>query len=198
MQFSLSAALAILSSLAATALAQNQQSQHFRLQLCSTNGTLDKQYLYACHTGAAAESLCPGKVVPSSPADSSWTFGYNFTTGVDGSNSGLVTWQLPVSGMSVSQTFTFVQTTAAPSNTEMILITFSSGPGKDVTVGFDDYNNMFVPDSADKRVRYYRWYMCETSFGGYRYTTLNWVKGTGAEKPDNPTCFGVDVKRMFI
>lgn len=44
--------------------------------------------------------------------------------------------------------------------------------------------------------RLYRWYICQTQYSGYRYTTLAWVLGPGL--PQNPTCQKVDIKRMFV
>ena len=43
----------------------------------------------------------------------------------------------------------------------------------------------------------YRWFVCQTYFEGYTYYTLAWKLGDEA-KPQNPSCQGVTVRRVFI
>jgi hypothetical protein len=45
--------LFLLLPLATSAFAQNVQGPPFNLVLCSSDSTYEKNYLYACHTGAA-------------------------------------------------------------------------------------------------------------------------------------------------
>ncbi len=42
----------------------------------------------------------------------------------------------------------------------------------------------------------YRWYICETLYSDYHYTTLTWV--LGLHSPQNPTCSQVNVERVFV
>lgn len=72
-------------------------------------------------------------------------------------------------------------------------------------VGFDKSNKMYIQEFVDDTVtppkaitpkNLYRWYVCETYYTGYTYTTLAWVMGNG--KPENPSCKKVDVVRKFV
>jgi hypothetical protein len=54
----------------------------------------------------------------------------------------------------------------------------------DRVVGFDHddqmymetyQNDMVTPPRGGKERKLYRWYTCETLYGGYTYTTLAWV-----------------------
>jgi predicted cobalt transporter CbtA len=87
------AALSLLAG-AATAVAQNVQSKPFKLVLESDDKETNGQYVAACHSGAAIESLCIG--------GSGVTMHLNTTEGstpTDGfsSPSGILTWTLPAS-----------------------------------------------------------------------------------------------------
>lgn len=44
-------------------------------------------------------------------------------------------------------------------------------------------------------VALYNWYICQTFWTGYHYTTLAWVTGG---KPKNPTCVKVDIRRVWV
>lgn len=42
------------------------------------------------------------------------------------------------------------------------------------------------------------WYLCETNYSGYQYTTLSWVLGNSDAKPQNPSCVKIEVERKFV
>lgn len=79
-------------------------------------------------------------------------------------------------------------------------------PGEDQTyVGFGARDRMYIESYIDDTVtppkvlstptKYYRWYVCETNYSGYQYTTLAWVLGNA--KPENPSCEKIIVVRVF-
>ncbi|KAF3034599.1 hypothetical protein E8E12_004138 [Didymella heteroderae] len=73
-------------------------------------------------------------------------------------------------------------------------------------LAFDDQDRLNVqgyidwaaspPNSTGSTQAYYSWYACQTYFSGYSYENLAW--GLGPEKPQNPTCVSVGVKRVFV
>lgn len=71
-------------------------------------------------------------------------------------------------------------------------------------IGFDKDQNMFIRTYIDDTVTppksktktLYRWYMCQTYYIGYTYTTLAWVNGK--YPPQNPSCEKVQIKRVFV
>lgn len=61
------------------------------------------------------------------------------------------------------------------------------------------YLNDAVTPPTGETVRVLKnWYICETYYSAYTYTTLNWVLGNSKAKPQNPSCVKVQVERKFI
>lgn len=59
-------------------------------------------------------------------------------------------------------------------------------------------NDKVTPPTGDKPYERYNWYVCETYFTGYTYKNLAWLLGSSDDqKPQNPSCTKVDVKRVF-
>jgi hypothetical protein len=90
------------------------------------------------------------------------------------------------------------------SNVAVPLFSPSSSPY--TLVGFDEGGQMNIHSAMDDTVTpleggigkdraYYRWYVCET-YVGYDYFTLAW--GLGEIEPQNPSCQGVGVVRVFV
>ncbi|KAF2491608.1 hypothetical protein BU16DRAFT_123349 [Lophium mytilinum] len=185
---------------ATTALAQyTNQSAPFKLQIKSTNKTLNGNYLYACHEGAAIEGLCPANAITLGSAGAST---YHFNTSSDSAaTTGVLTYLLQNSGFAVSEPFELSYT---PS-TNVAVPLFS--PDTTYTeVGFNAVNQLFIKgyvddtitplkNGLDKVKDYYRWVVCET-YTGYVYYTLAWVMGEGTAQ--NPSCQAVDVVREFV
>lgn len=96
--FTLSGVFAALTATAAVQAQTYTQDGPFNLKLKSDDSSLDGKYLYACHAGAAIESLCLGST--ESPAgSSSASFYYNYTVNDNvPSNSGLLIWNLQATG----------------------------------------------------------------------------------------------------
>lgn len=168
--FTLSGVIAALTATAAVQAQTYSQEGPFNLKLKSDDTSLDGKYLYACHAGAAIESLCLGST--QDPAgSSSFNFYYNYTE-YDNvpSNSGLLTWNLVANGpdgpITVSSPLSFnydpgsnVATTlfmvsysqSSLLHHETLLLTFSSQTTTtpSIQVAFDNDGNLFVPTYTD-------------------------------------------------
>lgn len=187
--------LAALVGLAAADCYYCTQQGPFKLQIESANATLNGQQFASCHSGAAIETLCVGY--------QGSDYYYNTTatppTG-DYPQQGLITWNL---------TYNTNQTESEP-------LTLQYSPFSNVAVPVlepTEYNDAYFSFTSDgylaiaqsiddtvvpaayvsppKLVQ--NWYVCQTYYGGYRYTTLAWVVGVDA--PQNPSCQKVSVKR---
>ncbi|KAJ4334030.1 hypothetical protein N0V87_007188 [Didymella glomerata] len=186
----------------------NETSKPFSLVLTSDNSTINGSTLSACHSGAAIESLClsrGGGVSNPNPIPAA-TFNFNtssdpFTPNATLGTPGILTWTLRTTTIDVpsSARFNYDPTTdiALP-----ILLPGSENPQ---LLAFDNQDRLNVqgsidwaanpPNSTGSTQAYYRWYACQTYFSGYSYENLAW--GLGTEKPQNPTCVSVGVKRVF-
>jgi hypothetical protein len=186
----------------------NETSKPFSLVLTSDNSTINGSTLSACHSGAAIESLClsrGGGVSNPNPIPAA-TFNFNtssdpFTPNATLGTPGILTWTLRTTTIDVpsSARFNYDPTTdiALP-----ILLPGSESPQ---LLAFDNEDRLNVqgsidwaanpPNSTGSTQAYYRWYACQTYFSGYSYENLAWSLGT--EKPQNPTCVSVGVKRVF-
>lgn len=206
----LTSTLALL--LAASTRAQlfyNKTSPPFNLILISDNRTVNGSTLSACHTGAALESLClsSGGGVSNPNPIAAATFNFNtssdpFTPNATLGTPGIVTWTLKTSTIDVPSSVYFNYDPTTDSTVPILT------PGQDAAqlLAFDNQDRLNVqgfidwtanpPNSTGTTEAYYRWYACQTYFGGYSYRTLAW--GLGANQPENPTCVKVDVKRVFV
>lgn len=168
--FTLSGVIAALTATAAVQAQTYSQDGPFYLKLQSDDTSLDGKFLYACHAGAAIESLCLGGT--ENPAgSSSASFYYNYTV-YDNvpSNSGLLTWNLVANGpdgpITVSSPLSFnydpgsnVATTlftvrcsqSCLLHREYRLLTYPSQPGSSpsINVAFDNEDKLFVPTYTD-------------------------------------------------
>ncbi|KAK5654093.1 hypothetical protein OQA88_7524 [Cercophora sp. LCS_1] len=201
----IAAAVAVLGS--TPVLAQTPiQSDPFFLKIVSSNSSLDGRYLYACHTGAATETLCLGKVeTPAANRDSA-TFYWN-TTSYDNTpaTSGVLIWNLKLAMGSdgTQQIVPSPMTLQYNPGTNVATTWFSPGyPDPRSNVGFNN-SALFVdayPDDSTFRDGQYpspqvgrqatSWYACWIMAGSYYYEALAWV--TSGE-PRNPTCRPVSV-----
>jgi hypothetical protein len=201
--------LSIAILVAAASAQYNITSKPFQLVLTSEDGSINDT-VSACHTGAALESLClSNSNTTSKPNPTPYTT-FNFNTSIysqapvnhtELGKTGLLTWFLPVSNygpVPSSAVFTYDPTTdiAVP-----ILETGSSG----TQLAFDDQDELLVqgyvqwtanPPTYGETYGLKRWYACKTYYAGYQYENLAW--GIGPNKPENPTCVKVDVKRVFV
>ncbi|KAG5985068.1 hypothetical protein E4U55_001809 [Claviceps digitariae] len=176
--------------------AQDIQSNPFNLVIQSTNKTLHGQSFSTCHTGAAIESICLYK-------GSNATFHLNTTEGIQpgpGGMPGILTWELPSQPPIPSS-----MTLNTDPSTNVALPLFFPGDNNAQWVAFDQNNELNIvsylddtksPPSGQLPRALKRWYVCNTYFTGYTYTTLSWVLGNG--KPQNPSCVKVEVRRKFI
>jgi hypothetical protein len=218
MQFS----VVLLAAIAGLASAQNDvQSKPFRLELCSDDKSLNGKGLTACHTGAAIESLClyDGKGSDfrfnTTKGDTAQAKGYT--------PSGELIFNLPLSKLtyylvshfpeviintlitgdksSVSSAMSF----SIEASTNVAIPLFMPGDSPAQYVAFDKKSGALrvfsYIDDTKKPVKntgaraLNRWYICSTNYLGYNYKTLSWVYGK--DKPQNPSCKKVDVKRKF-
>lgn len=200
-----------IAALLASASAQyyNISSNPFQIVLTSDNGCINDT-VSACHTGAAIESLClsnSNTTSKRSPIPYS-TFGFNTSVYSQPSNDtnlgtpGIVTWSLPTSNagnISSSLEFSYDPTT------NVALPLLFPGSDRPQILAFDGNDELLVqgyieyttnPPSAGTPKAYKRWYACRTYYSGYQYENLVW--GLGPQAPENPTCVGVTVKRVFV
>ncbi|KAI2634101.1 hypothetical protein GGS26DRAFT_30355 [Hypomontagnella submonticulosa] len=201
--FSLAAAFGL-------ALAQTNylnQSAPFNLVLSSDNSTLNGVKLTACHSGAAVESFCffEGSSEPqfqtfyfNGSADAPTNPGYLY--------DGLITWTFtggqPVFTQNTAMTFFY----NAASNLAFPIIWPSSDNAQPVSFTEDDLlavganinDAIAPPEPFENYITYLtnRWVVCETYWQGYGYTALQYVLGD--QKPQNPSCQAVTVKRVWL
>lgn len=207
--FTLSGVLAALTATAAVQAQTYTQDGPFNLKLKSDDSSLDGKYLYACHAGAAIESLCLGST--ESPADSSSaSFYYNYTVNDNvPSNSGLLIWNLPVNGqdgvITVSSPLSFNYDPGSNVATTL----FEPSTSSSLNVAFDNEDQLFVPTYIDDSkyvpgqypqntgtIALQNWQACWAQVGGgYYYNVLAWVT-SGA--PKNPTCKAVKVAKVAV
>ncbi|KAK3984193.1 cell wall protein RHD3 [Cladorrhinum sp. PSN332] len=177
------ASLALAATVISAALAQNfpNQSAPYNLKLNSAEATLDGKFLWACHSGAAIEQLC----VSDTAATSAGVFFLNTTeygSTVAGFNTGALVYNLNYGGdanLIASSALRFAWNPA----TNVILNYFQPGDegSEIVIVGLDAENMLFVPAYVDDVVTpngaglFYRWQVCNTQFGSYKYQALAWV-----------------------
>ncbi|KAH8179152.1 hypothetical protein LIA77_00671 [Sarocladium implicatum] len=194
--------LACITALAGFAAAQNDvQSKPFKLVLTSDDKSLNGKTLSACHTGAAIESLCLTEGGGSK-------FKFNTTKGATAEVKGLtaqgkLTFDLPLGGdpSSVSEPMYFGVDPASnvalplftPSDSDIQYVSFDKKSEALRVITYTDDTKK--PVQAGKARALNRWYVCSTNYLGYNYKTLTWV--LGVDKPQNPSCKKVDVKRKF-
>jgi hypothetical protein len=183
----------------ASAVVGQVQSKPFRLEIVSSDKALDGKGISACHTGAAIESLCivKGKGVNlyfnTTKGDTEQLPGYTKT--------GALVYNLPAGDMLVSSPMSF---TYEPS-TNVALPLFT--PGYETQyIAFEKKNSLMTifsyvddstnPPTANGVTPLKNWYVCQTYYSAYQYQTLTWV--LGSNKPENPSCVKVDVKRVFV
>lgn len=181
------------------------KSPPFNLVLITDDPTWNSTALYACHEGAAIESLCASPddtpiIAPSN--NESLTYNLNITTPSNSSigEPGLLTWVLP----SGSGNYTEVLGLSYGIISNVAMPFF--GTGVEQEVAFDDEGLLNIQSSGEidtvsppiegGLVAYYRWFICLTNPQGYQYWTLVWV--IGASAPENPSCVSVDVQRWFL
>lgn len=114
---------------------------------------------------------------------------------------GLVTYELQGGNFNVSEPLGLSYNQAS----NVALPLFGLSAESVVYMSFDIDDCLNIQSYIDDRVpppydgsttAYYRWYICETYFSSYTYTTLAWVMGQ--YPPQNPTCSPVGVKRVFV
>ncbi|KAJ5733755.1 hypothetical protein N7493_002541 [Penicillium malachiteum] len=182
--------------------AQEVQSKPFYLVIASAGKkSYNGQKLAACHTGAAIESICLA-------GTSGSEFYLNTTKGEEAAIkgeglSGTLIWNLPYNGdEDLSEPMNFY----SDPSTNVALALFEPGytqqevffDKKSEMAIYSYYNDAVTPPTDDTAKILKNWYICETNFSGYTYTTLNWVLGNGKAKPQNPSCVKVQVKRKFV
>ncbi|EGX89440.1 hypothetical protein CCM_07692 [Cordyceps militaris CM01] len=169
--------------------AQNYQSKPFNIQIISEDANVNSQYIGACHSGAAIESLC----LTTRPV----TMHLNSTSERD-PDGGLLTWLLP-SNPPVDSAMRLVLN---PSS-NVAQAVFYPGPSGGEYVKFTDdklvllsnVDDTKVPIEAGNTKAFQRWFICDSYYSSYRYKTLSWVYGNAP--PQNPTCVKVSVQRNY-
>ncbi|KAI1099644.1 hypothetical protein F4804DRAFT_321415 [Jackrogersella minutella] len=199
-----------LASTFALALAQSSypnQSAPFNLVLSSSNSSLNGLKLAACHSGASVESFCLDESVQT-PEFQTFFFNAsaNPTTSPGYLPSGLITWTFTggTSPFAENTAMTFFYNEA--SNLAFPLIWPSDVNAQPVSftdegllgVGANINDAVSPPEPYENYITYFtdRWAICKTYWQGYGYTALQYVLGD--QKPQNPSCQLVSVKRVFV
>ncbi|TQS32098.1 hypothetical protein Golomagni_07598 [Golovinomyces magnicellulatus] len=202
MKFQLATAIAVFSGLC-VAEPDDVQSKPFTLTLVSADKKVDGSTIASCHSGAGIQSLCYGKG-GSAPAQ---TYRLNVTTGgdvkVDANKAGVpgsLNWPSPNENLPPFQPMYL--STDYSSNVALPLVTVDTGHVDYVSFNKQGYmvfssnlnDRVNPPKYEDKSRELNNWYACTTYYGAYTYPTLAWVFG---DKPQNPSCVKVSVKRTF-
>ncbi|KUJ12165.1 uncharacterized protein LY89DRAFT_709993 [Mollisia scopiformis] len=148
------------------------QSAPFNLVLHSASTSLDGAALFSCHEGAAIEGLCVttdfNPVEPVSP----YNFNYSSLSTPDPvlGYQGLLTWELQAGSFNLSSPMALQN--ISDTNVENAFFEPST---TGTLVGFDQSNLLYILDDTTTEPGY-SWY----------------------GEPDNASCVGVDVERVFI
>ncbi|KAG6027007.1 hypothetical protein E4U40_001804 [Claviceps sp. LM458 group G5] len=181
------------------AAAQVMQSRPFKLVIKSSSKELDGRVFSACHVGAAIETICL-------LTDNTETFRLNSTQDVQNTQAppggvvGILTWDMntepPIpSSMSLS----------VNPGSNVALPLFTPGIMTAQFVGFDLDDSMIIvsflndtvmPSTTQMGYKLQNWYLCTITYSSYTYQTLAWT--LGREKPQNPSCVKISVKRKFV
>ncbi|KAI1388658.1 uncharacterized protein F4822DRAFT_403465 [Hypoxylon trugodes] len=183
------------------------QSAPFNLVLSSDNSTLNGLKLAACHAGAAVEALCLDESVQT-PEFQTFFFNSSAEAPSDPNylQSGYVTWTF------TGGTPPFTSNTALAflynegSNLAFPLIWPSDTIAQSVSFTEDDLlavgtnvnDAISPPGPFPNSVEYLtdRWAICKTYWQSYGYVALQYVLGN--QKPQNPSCQLVTVKRVWV
>ncbi|KAG5935346.1 hypothetical protein E4U59_005673 [Claviceps monticola] len=179
--------------------AQAMQSRPFQLVISSRKKGIDGRIFNTCHAGAAVETICLYQ--------GNWElFRLNSTQDVQntqappGGVSGILTWDMHTKPPILSSMSLSIN---PASNVALPLLT--TGVKSAQLVGFDVDDNMIIVSFVNDTVTPYatqigyalqNWYLCVTRYSAYTYHTLAWT--LGREKPQNPTCVKITVKRKFV
>ncbi|CZR56301.1 related to heatshock protein Hsp150 [Phialocephala subalpina] len=191
------ATISSLAFAATRAIAQNR-SAPFNLILRSLHSKLNGSALFSCHEGAAIEGLCVTTAFNPPFSTSTYNFNYSAQWNPDPAlrYAGILTYEL--GGVNLSSPIS-LQTNP----TSNVALSFFTPSLEDyITVGFDQNNLMYIIGYTDDTTTpvtysakpYYRWYVC-TVMASYTYEILTWVYGP--KRLENPSCYKVDVERVF-
>jgi len=199
---------ALVSAVAAQDSYYNITSKPFQLVLTSADSSINDT-VSTCHVGAALESLCLSNSNSTSKPDPTPFSTFNFNTSIYSQAPspslgvpGILTWFLPTANAGLIPSSVYFNYDPSTDSATPILQPGSSQPQ---TLAFNDEDELIVqayinwttnPPSAGPTYGLKRWYACRTYFASYQYNNLVW--GLGAEKPENPTCVAVSVKRVFV
>ncbi|KAI6710696.1 hypothetical protein JHW43_006754 [Diplocarpon mali] len=195
----------------------------FRLVVASSNSSLDGRSLRCCREWLLIHSLCLGEMPPWAGARRgqideddgvdaiAHQFALNYTTKENTYLSrfpgglgdvGILTWKLPPSVVAASSGLKIKGTVTG--NVIVPLFTLDETQDPEL-VGFDREERLHLWRNDDDGVyppvritavpkAVYSWYLCTTDVGRLLHT-LSWVVG---DKPENPSCQKIDVKREFV
>ena len=203
-------------ALASTSLAQyTSQSKPFQLVIQSDDGNYDAANLGACHEGAAIEGLCVGggstfyhntsenALVQNESAGEQGVLTYilrggNFNSEFDATVKENLNHRADALKASEPMKLHYYESSnvALPlfePLDEHTLVAFDKDNKMNIQAYIDD---TVTPPTAGNFRPLYRWYVCQTYYAGYTYTTLAWVMGNA--EPQNPSCKSVQVVREFI
>ncbi|KAK3985466.1 hypothetical protein QBC44DRAFT_156504 [Cladorrhinum sp. PSN332] len=168
---------------------------HLRV-LTPTDSRLNNSFLVSSHSGPPFRQLVTSAWYRDTygqdyvPAENSTRFFFNSSTSADtypcpGNSIG---WEwntgIPDSGLNFR--------TSRVSNAWTAYM--FPGPG-DVSVGFDEQGKLFLKEDGNQG-RWYRWFVCNTVWGSYKYESLVWV--VGGKGPDDESCKAVEVVREWV
>ncbi|PVH83904.1 hypothetical protein DL98DRAFT_613184 [Cadophora sp. DSE1049] len=196
-----------------------EESPPFKLVLLSSNSSLDGMTLFACRQVILTDSLCTvnsrdmphmGRPVPDTPRVT--TFHLNYTTEPEATHQ-QVSPDLGVEGI-LTRHYANYYTDWMPASMRLgytraghAVTLFRGGQERATVVGFDKEDKLFLWGRDDGSLMpqhevtedecytaVYHWYVCMTKWMT-EFETVVWSSG---DKPDDPTCQKVDIKRVFI
>ncbi|KAG6127984.1 hypothetical protein E4U35_001922 [Claviceps purpurea] len=184
------------------AAAQVMQSRLFQLVINSRSKELDGRVFSACHVGAAIETICVyhDDKMPFRGFRLNSTQDVQNTQAPAGGVIGILTWDMntePPIPSSMSLSINPASNVALP--------LFTPGIMTAQLVGFDLDDNMIIvsflndtvtPSATRSGYALQNWYLCTITYSSYTYVSLAWT--LGREKPQNPTCVKITVKRKFV
>ena len=169
--------------------------------------THHSQVIGACHQGAALEGLCPTDDTPGSQPQPYTTFYHNVSSysgqlpNAD-DTQGMLYWTLHANNGAlivpsamrfwINPTSNVAIMMFAPGDSQYNLVSFEAGSGAMYIPLRHDEN---TGQSIDPPIKLKNWYMCKSAYSA-RLITMVWRIGTKGE-PDDPTCYRVDVKRVW-
>ena len=169
----------------------NLVSGPFKLQVVSSNSTINGGTVSPVHAGAAIEALSVGGVGTDPSNWPDFYFNQSSYAGVQ-YPYGALFWNLTIGGGQVIPSGLKI-----PYGPSSSLVPTTLQPGAEAdrsgtyfSLSFDDDGYLGLPDTNHTQ----RWYACQQVVGGYNYYSVAW--STDPRQPENPTCSPIQLQKI--